>query len=327
MRGIIQNAPFGVFLAMVGVPLAMAAVAVIAGFSARRTASVVKSTKAVPIGMAENGYRQFEGRVEAVGGEMVVAPLTGSPCVWYSASVEEWKRTSTAATKKSEWVTVKSVESSAPLVVRDATGACVVRLFGADITPTDKSRWTGATLEPADRNPPRVGPSESTHGMVQVSGGPNSRYRYTEKRIYAGDPLMVVGLFDNHRFDQPRDLDDLPPDPSIAPGWTPDAEDEDDVEATIAANAAGGAVVGANGRMARNDWDAADIERHDTLTRLADSVTKAEIQQGGRGQPLIIAATTAATHVAMNEMGAQAAFTIALVPLGIAALVVLARFG
>jgi len=90
--------------------------------------------------------------------------------------------------------------------VRDATGACVVRLFGADITPTDKSRWTGATLEPADRNPPRVGPSGSTDGFVQVSGGPNSGYRYTEKRIYAGDPLMVVGLFDNHRFDQARSL-------------------------------------------------------------------------------------------------------------------------
>ena len=51
------------------------------------------------------------------------------------------------------------------------------------------------------------------------------------------------------------------------------------------------------------------------------------MQRGGRGQPLIVAATTAAMHVFMQEMGARAALTIALVPLAIAALVLLARFG
>ncbi|MGE0811834.1 MAG: hypothetical protein AB7O28_25390 [Vicinamibacterales bacterium] len=324
MREAIQDAPFGVFLAMVGVPLAMALVAVIAGLNARRQARVVSTTKAVPIGMAEDGYRLFEGTVEAIDGETVVAPLTQSPCVWYAATVEEWTLDARGDTRKSDWKVVKTVTSSAPLLIRDRTGACVVRLFGAEMTPTDKSRWTGGTLEPEDRNPPRVGRTESAEGMLRVAGGPNSRYRYSEERIYAGDPLMVTGAFESHRFDRgdADDLDELPPDPAIAGAdWAPEEDDGDDTSSPAAA------VTGSHGRMARHDWDAADIERHDTLTRRAAAITKAEIQKGGKGQPLIVAATTAATHAAMSEMGAQAAFMVALVPLGIAALVLLARFG
>lgn len=322
MRSMIQSAPIGVVIGAVLLALGMAAVAVVAGLNARRQARAVRGTPSEPIGMAQSGYRHFEGTVEAVGGQTVTAPLTGSACVWYAASIEEFKRSPSTNTQRSDWRAVRSVTSSAPLIVRDQTGACVVRVFGAEITPRDKSRWTGDALEPADRNPARLGPQESWP-MAQVSGTPNSRYRYTETRIYAGDPLMVTGVFDPHRFDAP-DLDELPPDPSIAPGWIPDAEDD-------APDPPGGAAAlprqGSHGRLARNDWEAADIERHDTLTGLAATLVRGEIQAGGRGQPLVIAATSGATHVYMSEMGAQAAFMVALVPTGIAALILLARWG
>ena len=238
MRTIIQQAPLGVFLVMVAVPLAMAVVAVIAGLYARRQASIVKTTKSTPIGEAESGYRTFEGRAEAIAGETVVAPLTDTECVWYSAKVEEWRRV-TNGPRRSDWWTVREVTSSAPLLVRDATGACVVRVFGADVTPTDKSRWKGATLEPEDRNPPRLAMTDSTEGMVQVAGGPNSGFRYTETRIYAGDPLTVTGLFETHQL----------------AGADADLDDDE--------------VVIAPARKALHGWDEADVERHATLTRLA----------------------------------------------------------
>lgn len=335
MRGMIQSAPLGVFVMMVLVPLAMAGVAVFAGWRARRQAQLMKATKAVPIGMADDGYGQFEGTAEAIGGQTISAPLTGSACVWYSATVEQWTRTGSTRDRQSEWRTVRYLSSSAPLLVRDATGACIVRVFGAEVTPRDKSRWTGATLEPTDRQPPRLGPQESWP-MMEVAGGPNSRFRYTETRIYAGDPLVVLGQYSSHRFDAAPDLDGSAPDSSIAPGWTAadDDDDEDPPEVDAGADAADDrdepadeGDVTASASRSNRAWNAADSERHDTLDRLAASVTRAEIGAGGRGQPLIVAASTAATHAHMSEMGSQAAFMVALVPLGLAALVLLARFG
>lgn len=321
MRAMIQTAPAGVFAGMVLLALGMAAVAVVAGLKARRQARVLGGTALSPIGMAAGGYRHVEGVVEAIDGQTVVAPLTGSECVWYSATVEEWTRAAGANARKSDWRTVRSLTSSAPLLVRDSTGACAVRVFGAEITPRDKSRWTGGSLEPADRNPARLGPQESWPAL-EVAGGPNSRFRYTETRIYAGDPITVAGLFHPTR-DAAPDLDALPPDPSIAPDWRPDDADASAPQAAAAAPH----TTGAHGRIARDAWEAADIERHDTLTALAARQACGEMDAGGRGQPLVIAAMSGATHAYMSEMGAQAAFMVALVPLGIAALMLLARWG
>lgn len=321
MQTMIREAPFGVFLAMVLVPLAMAGAAIFAGWRARRQARLLAGTQTSPVGMAEDGYRKFQGTVEAVAGDTVVAPLTGTPCCWYSARVERWTLQSagTGTKRRYAWQTVRSVTSSAPFFVRDSTGVCAVRAYDAEITPTDKSQWTGATLEPTDRNPPRVGPSQSTHGFVQLSGGPNAQFRYSEERIYPGDPLLVVGAFESHRFDARDDEDELPPEPEAvdastaaraANAETDDEDDEDAEEEPTEADA----------------WAVADSERHDTLWDKATAVTKAEIGAGGRGKPLIISTTSEAAHVAMTEMGSQAAFMIALIPLGIAALVVLVRF-
>lgn len=323
MRTMIQTAPAGVFAGMVLLMVGMAAVAVLAGLKARRQARVVGGTPISPIGMAAGGYRHVEGTAEAIDGQTVVAPLTGSECVWYSATVEEWTRAGGATARRADWQTVRSVTSSAPLLVRDSTGACSVRVFSAEITPRDKSRWTGDSLEPTDRNPPRLGPQESGP-MVQVSGTPTSRFRYTETRIYAGDPITVAGVYHPTR-DAAPDLDTLPPDPAIAPDWTPD--DSDDAVDAADAAATPPPTTGSHGRIARNDWEAADIERHDTLTALAARYACGEMDAGGRGEPLVIAAMSGTTHAYMNEMGAQAAFMVALVPLGVAALMLLVRWG
>ena len=323
MRTLIQQAPTGVFVVMVLVPLAMAAVAVFAGLTARRNARVVKATPVVPIGMAEDGYQTFEGTAEAIDGEILIAPLTGSECIWFSAGVEEFTRNLSSDTHRSEWIAARALTSTAPILVRDSTGACVVRVHDAVVTPRDRSRWTGASLEPEDKNPPRLSPDESLTPMVQVAGRPGSRFRYTESRIYPGDRLSVTGRFASHRFDAaPRDLDDLPPDPSIVPGWVAAADE--------VAPAASGAAAAQRSNAANPTaltWHDANRERTDTLTARAAALTPAEMTAGGHGQPLVIATGSAASHVHMNERGAQAAFIVALVPLGIAVFVLLARFG
>lgn len=291
MATIIRTAPFMVFLAMVLLPLGMAAVATFAGWRARRQAALLTATATVPIGMATDGYREVQGHVEAIDGEVLVAPLTGTPCCWYEARVEKWTR-AMGGSKKFAWETVRAVTSSAPLLVRDATGVCAVHVHGAEVTPTDRSQWTGATLEPEDRNPPRHGAAEAPSGMIQVAGTSTSVFRYTEARIYAGDPLLVLGRVTNRRFEPPDP--DEPPEVVVPPAPDP--------------------------------WTA-NFERADALAARAAALTPLEIGAGGRGEPLVLSTTSEAAHVAMAEMGSQAAFVLALGLAGIAALVLYTRLG
>jgi hypothetical protein len=157
---------------MVLLPLGMAAVAVLpAGGRGARSPCADRHRA---LGMATAGYRELQGQA---GGrwQLLVAPLTGAPCCWCGA------RREVDAVDDLEEIrleTVRSVTSSAPLLVRDTTGVCAVHVDGAEVTPTDRSQWTGATLEPEDRNPPRHGVADSPTGMLQIAGTSTSLYRY-----------------------------------------------------------------------------------------------------------------------------------------------------
>ena len=151
----VQSAPAGVFAFMVIFLLLMAGVAGVAGLHARRRAALIEKTDTSPIGFAEDGYREFEGTIEAAAGELA-APLTGWPCVWYASKVERYVVSSRQRTG-SKWEEVRSGSSDAPFLVRDSTGAAIVRPWGAEVTPTDLSVWYGSTAEPEDRNPAAAG--------------------------------------------------------------------------------------------------------------------------------------------------------------------------
>jgi hypothetical protein len=301
MSSFIRHAPMGVFLAMVLRPLGLAAAAAFAGWRARRQATLLTATPSTLIGMTTDGYRQLRGQVEAVAGETLRAPLTGAPCCWYEARVERWTR-ATSTSKQFFWETVRSVTSSAPLLVRDATGVCTVHVYGAEVTPADQSQWSGATLEPEDRNPPRHGSVGAPTGVLEIGGRRQSVYRYTEARIYAGDPLLVLGRFTNRRFEAPDD-----------------EVFEDDDAADLSATSAGVPSIDA--------WAATDTERTDALTTRAAALTPFEIAAGAAGEPLILSTTSESGHVAMADMHREAGFTIAVALLALVALVLYTRFG
>jgi hypothetical protein len=302
MIDIIRSLPLALFLIIVFFPVVLAAVLVGAGLQARRRAALITATQTSNIGMAQDGYREFEGRIEA-GGETIPAALTGWPCVWYHAKVERF--TSGSGSKRtSTWSTVSDRTSGAPFLVRDSTGVCSVEPWGAEVTPTDKSVWYGATEKPTDRNPARLGPSEPA-AMFEMAGGSNA-FRYSEERLYAGDPLLVLGEFTTGRhatrFDDPED--------------EPEAEDDGGDDEAI-------------DESALTDEDREEIaadERAEAIRAHVEQTTKAWIGRGDGKQPFILSTTLQAVHVAQSSMGAQAALTSAWVPAAIALFLLWARF-
>jgi hypothetical protein len=210
MGSMIRSASLMEFLMMVAIPVFMVGIAVFVGLRARRRAALIKATPTSNIGMATDGYREFEGMIEAIDGKLLTSPLTRSPCVWYHAKVEESVSSrQTTGNAGRHWRVVNETSSSAPFLVRDATGGCVVYPNDADVTPTDKSLWYGATIKPEDTNPAKVKPGESARPKLEVLSGPNSKFRYSEERIYAGNPLLVLGEFtDGLAIPQPVIVDE-----------------------------------------------------------------------------------------------------------------------
>jgi hypothetical protein len=171
--------------------VAISGVAVAASLRARKIARTVASVNTSEISAATDSYVALEGTIKAVDSQTLVAPLTHASCCWFHVKVEAYESSEDSGT----WRTASERTSREPFLIVDVTGECAVYPSGAEVTPTDRSVWYGPTEIPEDRNPRRVGPGDSPEGMLQVYGTPGRKFRYTEERIYDGDPLYALGKF------------------------------------------------------------------------------------------------------------------------------------
>jgi hypothetical protein len=195
---------------------------------------------------------------------------------------------------------------------------CIVFPFRAEVTATDKSQWTGGSAVPTDRSPPRLGPTESTSAGIQVAGGPNSRFRYSEERIYIGNPLFVLGEFVARLANEDEDEDEETDDDVTA---SDDQDGEEDMELADADQKE----ADDEDDGAGPEWD--DSARSEELTNRAQQITRAFIAHGTGARPFIMSTTPQATHVYMSDVGSQAALYMAALPLGLVALLLYARYG
>ena len=290
MSSFIQDLPLTPFLVIVGVFSGMAALLAFAASRSRKVAAAIKATPTSNVNFATDGYVEFEGNAQPVDGTRLSAPLTGAACLWYHAKIEEWKRKTTKT--GADWHTVRIRTSSEPFIFRDSSGECVVFPDGADVMCTDRSVWFGPTPIPDDKNPPRKGPFESPEGTVKVYGMPDKKYRYTEERIYAGDPLYALGQFST--------------------GAPDDDEADDEADSAESQDASAGP-----------SWD--------SPTRLADfrhralAKTKRRLSQP-MGRPYVLSTTPQAKLLEVHSKGSRGALLVAVVPLAIAVALLWLRF-
>ncbi len=129
---------------------------------------------------AAQGYVELVGEAQPDQAPLL-APLTGTACLWYDFCIERYTRTG----KTHSWQTVRRGRSDHSFYLRDDTGDCHIHPQGADMQPLARQRWYGNTEHPVT-----FGGSGGS-GLFFGSG----RYRYTERRIHSGDPLYALGLF------------------------------------------------------------------------------------------------------------------------------------
>jgi hypothetical protein len=131
---------------------------------------------------AAQGYVEFYGVLHEVPTvPQQLAPLTGTPCLWWRIKVEESRDNG----KSRSWSVVDSRTSEGWLQMADATGECLIDPSGAQVRPTTRKVWYGNSRYP-------MGPAKS--GLFAFFSH-NDSYRYTEERLHVGQPLYAIGDF------------------------------------------------------------------------------------------------------------------------------------
>jgi len=144
-----------------------------------RRARLVEDLGTSTVRAVAQGYVELVGRQYPVAGSVLAAPLTGSPCTWWHYKIEEKRRSWADGGRRKDWVVIEEATSPDLILFKDATGQLVVDPKGAEVEPSMTARWYSREL-------PAVRPMIA--GKLR-----DGRYRYTEKRMHAGDRMYVAG--------------------------------------------------------------------------------------------------------------------------------------
>lgn len=150
-----------------------------------RKARIIEDTPTAKIRSAAQGYLSVNGIAKAIGDDIVIAPLTGQPCLWYRYTIE--RRDSDG--KHSRWTTIESGNSDKMFALDDHTGICHIDPRRADVTAAISQRWEGDQRRPL--GPPRG--SSSSFGLLTLF---SREYRYKEDRIHAQEWVYALGWFE-----------------------------------------------------------------------------------------------------------------------------------
>lgn len=147
-----------------------------------KRAYFVRDTPTSKIRSAAQGFIELYGVIKAPEAQQL-APLSGTPCVWWCYSIEQGVRDNSKAVK---WRIVEQGTSDARFFLDDGTGQCLIEPRGAQVRAMTHKRWQGSERHPRQLQAPSLW--RSLLGM-------GYQYRYTEERLHEGEPLYVMGQF------------------------------------------------------------------------------------------------------------------------------------
>jgi hypothetical protein len=145
---------------------------------------LVEDTPTSRVRSAAQGYIELIGRGVAPEKPPIRGPLTGMTCAWWRYKIEDggWGRRRRS--------TVDSGTSETPFLLDDGSGRCLIDPRGAEVFPGVTTVWYGPDAWPQGRVP--NAPGILGWLLASLSTG---RYRYTEHRLQANEPLYAIGEF------------------------------------------------------------------------------------------------------------------------------------
>jgi hypothetical protein len=163
------------FSFFIGASLAL----IYASFKSLKKARIIEDVPTSKIRSAHQGYVELIGIARQQEGQLVSATLTNSACLWYDYKIERYQ-----GGKNSHWTTVEESSSEEFFELSDGTGECLIDPRRSDVLTSVKKRWSGYQRHPAHMQ------ETSLLGRLR-----RQRYRYTERRIHADQPVYAIGWF------------------------------------------------------------------------------------------------------------------------------------
>jgi E3 ubiquitin ligase len=147
---------------------------------------VIEDTPTSRIRSAAQGYVELSGRGVLPPNSANKGPLTGIPCAWWRYKIEERGY----AGRSRSWSTIQSDTSAIPFLLDDGTGQCLIDPRGAEVFPSARDTWYGASEWPEMHIPNGTG----VFGWL-VDTFVTDKYRYTEHRLPLHEHVCALGAF------------------------------------------------------------------------------------------------------------------------------------
>jgi len=145
---------------------------------------LVADTPEVRVRSAAQGYVKVRGRTQPAGPQATTAPLSGMPCVWWSYDIAHEEHDSKGNRRWQTTDSRSSVETFA--LVDDDESRCLIGPVQAEVTPTVRNVWYGATSWPMSGPPAGA-------GFLRLGS-----WRYTERVLEVGSRVCVLGELRSH---------------------------------------------------------------------------------------------------------------------------------
>jgi len=169
----------------------------------------IRAAKIQPIAALVPGMRaRVTGTIERLD-KGLIAPLTGRPCVHYCAEISE----KDTREQSFGWVGLRSAKETVDFVVRDTSGAAVIRIAGAEVaTSVDYQSSSGFLFSPRPAEVAlvrRLG--LDTSGLIGIG----SSLRYDEEVLEIGQEVSVLGVVTGGQGADPLVIESSPESPLL----------------------------------------------------------------------------------------------------------------
>lgn len=144
------------------VVLGLALLSLFAWLLALRRWRLVDNTPTSRISSAAQGYVELNGTGKPLAGLPLLAPIRGTPCLWYHLLVE-------TKDNDGDWHEKRRLTSDASLILEDGSGQCLIDPEGADVSTAHRDTWE------------------------------ENGERYTLSVLLSGDTLYALGQFSTAR--------------------------------------------------------------------------------------------------------------------------------
>lgn len=147
---------------------------------------IIEDTPTARLRSAHQGYVELIGKGEFIGDQIIYAPLSNHPCLWYRSQILQKEAVVDSVRKETRWRIVYNAISDQRFKLIDGDSSCYVDPTHAEVNGNEHLTWFGNTEWPT-----QTLLLESQSALYELTNS----YRYSESLILPGQSLYILGQF------------------------------------------------------------------------------------------------------------------------------------